>query len=159
MLVGDPRIFKGGLELLVEHFLEQILEPPIIGLENCVLGREVDGPLPLQSVIHACTSKTANRFIVVVHSHGDPWLIELHHLVVLDFSPLARSESHRQRSSTGDQEICRSILVTMGVATDDDRLGPAGNQARYIFTDDGFAENGAADDVSNGSVGRTPHLF
>ena len=45
------------------------------------------------------------------------------------------------------------------MTTDDDRLGPAGNEARDVLADDGLAEDHAAEDVADGAVGRTPHLL
>ena len=58
-----------------------------------------------------------------------------------------------------DLEVGRAVLVTECVTADDDRLGPARNQARHVLDDDRCAEDGAAQDVSDGAVRRQPHLL
>jgi hypothetical protein len=45
------------------------------------------------------------------------------------------------------------------VAADDDRLGPTGYESRHVLADDRLAEDGAAEDVADGAVGRAPHLL
>ena len=47
----------------------------------------------------------------------------------------------------------------IGVAADDDRLGPAGHETRHVLADDRLAENGAAEDVADGAVRRFPHFL
>lgn len=42
---------------------------------------------------------------------------------------------------------------------DDDALGPAGHQAGDVLADDGLAEHGAAQDVTDSAVGTQPHLL
>ena len=42
MLVGDAGLLEGVGELRVEDLLEEVLEAAVIGLEDRVLGREVD---------------------------------------------------------------------------------------------------------------------
>ena len=43
VLVGELLLVELGLELLVEHLLEEVLEAAVVDLEDGVLGREVDG--------------------------------------------------------------------------------------------------------------------
>jgi hypothetical protein len=45
------------------------------------------------------------------------------------------------------------------MAADDDRLGPAGNEARNILADDRLAEDDAAQRVADGAVRGLPHLL
>lgn len=47
----------------------------------------------------------------------------------------------------------------MGVSANDDGLDPAGHQAGNILADDGFPEHRASKDVTDGAVGRSPHLL
>ena len=47
----------------------------------------------------------------------------------------------------------------MGVAANDDWFGPGGDEAGDVFANDGFPEDGAAEDVSDGAVRRLPHLL
>ena len=46
-----------------------------------------------------------------------------------------------------------------GMASDDDGLRPARDEARHVFADDGFAEHGAVEDVADRAVGRFPHFL
>ena len=64
-----------------------------------------------------------------------------------------------QRALAGEGEVGGAVLVAEGMAADDDRLGPAGNQARHVLADDRLAEDHAAQDVADGAVGRLPHLL
>ena len=52
-----------------------------------------------------------------------------------------------------------AVLVTERVPADDDRLRPARHQSRHVLDDDRRAEDRAAQDVSDGAVGRQPHLL
>jgi hypothetical protein len=47
----------------------------------------------------------------------------------------------------------------VGVTTDDDGLAPARDETGHVLADDGLAEDGAAQDVTDGAVGRLPHLL
>lgn len=50
-------------------------------------------------------------------------------------------------------------LVTEGVSADGDGLRPAGNKPGNVLADDWLTEDGASQDVSDGSVGALPHLL
>ena len=45
------------------------------------------------------------------------------------------------------------------MTSDNDRLCPARNEARDVRTDDRLTENNAAEDVTDGAVGRLPHFL
>ena len=45
------------------------------------------------------------------------------------------------------------------MAADDDGLGPGRDQTRNVRADDRFSEDRSAQDVTNRSVWRLPHLF
>jgi len=47
----------------------------------------------------------------------------------------------------------------MGVSADDDGLGPARDKAGNLLAQNGLTEHRAAQDVSDGTVGRKPHLL
>ncbi len=65
----------------------------------------------------------------------------------------------RQLAGAGDAEVGRVILVAEGVTADDDRVGPARDQARDVGDHDRLAEDDAAQDVADRAVGRFPHLL
>ena len=45
------------------------------------------------------------------------------------------------------------------MATDYNRVGPAGHKAGHVFTDDRGAKNSAAQNIADGAVRAAPHLF
>ena len=45
------------------------------------------------------------------------------------------------------------------MTTNADGLSPAGNEAGHIGADDGLTEDGTIEDVTDGSIGRLPHLL
>lgn len=47
----------------------------------------------------------------------------------------------------------------MGMSADDDGFHPPGHQAGDVLTDDRLPEHRAAQDVTDGAVGRAPHLL
>lgn len=47
----------------------------------------------------------------------------------------------------------------MGVPANDDGFDPAGHQPGDVLTDDRLPEHCAAEDVTDGAVGRAPHLL
>ena len=60
---------------------------------------------------------------------------------------------------SGSSHSRKTHLVSVGVSADDDGLGPAGHQAGDVLTDDGLSEHRAPQDVTDGAVGRAPHLL
>jgi hypothetical protein len=58
VLVGDPGLVELGLELGLEDLGEQVLEPAVVGLEDRVLGRQVDRVTPLQAVVQRRRAKS-----------------------------------------------------------------------------------------------------
>ncbi len=68
-------------------------------------------------------------------------------------------ETNRQGSRAIKNKVRGSVLVTERVTTDDDGLVPAWNQPRDIRDDDGLAEDHSTENVTNRSVGASPHLL
>ena len=86
--VVDQAVFVGAvelgelvLELGVEHFLEDVLEAAVIGLEDRVLGREIDRPFALAAEVERGAREIADRLVEVVHAHGDAGAGEVEHFV------------------------------------------------------------------------------
>lgn len=53
----------------------------------------------------------------------------------------------------GDNVVLASVLITVSVPADDDRLSPPGHKSGDIADDNGFTEDCAVENVSDGSVG------
>jgi hypothetical protein len=67
--------------------------------------------------------------------------------------------SGRKLIRAGHDEVGGAVLVAVGVAADDDGLGPARHEPRDAGDHDRLAEDHAAEDVADGAVGRPPHLL
>src|SRR5690606_297636 len=97
---------------------------------------------------------------VVVHAEGDSAALgELGDLHLDGLAAVLRGVGDGDRAGAGHLEVGGLVLVAVGVAADDDRLGPAGDQPRHVGADDRLAEDHAAEDVADGAVGRPPHLL
>ena len=147
-----------GLELLVEHLLEQLHEAAVIVLQDGVLGREIDRIAARQAVVERGAREVADRLVEIVHRHRDAGAGRLEHFA-LDHLAVVADELDRQRARGRELEIGGAVLVAIGVAADDDRLGPARHQPRHVLADDRLAEDHAAEDVADGAVRRPPHLL
>jgi hypothetical protein len=106
--VVDQAVFVDdalGVELFleafgVEHFLEQILEAPVIGLEDGVLGGEVHRPAEVEAIVEAGAGEVADRIVEVVHRHGDARAGEVEHVEV-DLLPSSPSNTRRSLPGPG----------------------------------------------------------
>ena len=72
---------------------------------------------------------------------------------------VSRSVDHLDLAGLGGDSILGTVLITIGVSSDNDGLGPARNESRDVLNDDRFTENGTIENVSNSSIGRLPHLL
>ena len=147
-----------GLELLVVDLLEDVLEAAVIDLDDGVLGREIDRIAAVEPVVERGAGEIADRVVEIVHRHGDAAAGELEHLA-LDLGAVVADEGERQLALARHLEIGGAVLVAIGVAADDDRLGPARHQPRHVLADDRLAEDDAAQDVADGAVGRAVHVL
>ena len=55
--------------------------------------------------------------------------------------------------------VLATVLVTKSVTTNNNRLGPAWDTAGDVGNNNGLSEDGTVKNVSNGSVGTSPHLL
>ncbi len=160
VLVGET----GCLELLlvfgVEYFLEQVLELAIVGLEDRVLGGEVDRVVALQAVGERCACEVLDGLVEVVHTHGHAALFRHgDDLKLLWLAAVSWLKGHGDLAWTWHLEVGGLVLVTVRVTADDDRLVPAWNEAWDVRDNDWLAEDNAAEDVADGAVRRNPHLL
>ena len=158
VFIGQP----GGLvlagELGIEDFLEQVLEAPIVGLQNRVLGREIDRILARQAVDEGGAGKTGDRLIGVVHRQRDARPLRLVDFLLDGRAAVGRHEGELERALARIAEFAGAVLVAEGMAGDDHRLVPVRNQARHVAADDRFAEDGAVENVADGAVGAAQHF-
>ena len=62
-----------------------------------------------------------------------------------------------QLAFSGNEKIGRAILVAIGMPANNHGLGPAGDQARDVLTDDRLPEDNTAENISDRSIGRAIH--
>ena len=66
-----PAASKSALNSVLEDLLEEVLEAAVVGLEDRVLRRQVDGEAAVEAVAHRRAREVADRVVEVVHRHRD----------------------------------------------------------------------------------------
>ena len=159
MFIPDLLGFELSFVLCVVDFFKDIFESAIILLQDSVLSGEIQRIISLESEFEAAVSKSFNTLISVVHAETNSTvsfeLVDFH----LFFSSVISLKDDLKSSRFVDCEISGFILVSEGVSANDDGLLPSWDQLRDIFDHDGFSEDSAVEDISDGSVGALPHLL
>src|SRR6266481_1924479 len=124
MLVEYFLLLELGLELLLVDLVENVLEAAVVDLDDRVLGRQIDRIAARQPEIERGAGKVADRIVEIVHRHGDAAARKVEHLP-LDLLAILTHEAQRQLALARYLEIGRPVLVPVGMAADDDGLGPA----------------------------------
>lgn len=157
VLVPDALGLKLGLVLGVVQLLEDILEAAIVLLENGVLGAHVQRQLLVQGQLERGVRKARDGFVGVVLGLGNAAaVLELEDLNLLGLAALGGVD-HGQLAGARRNEVLGAVLVAKGVTANDDGLLPAGDEAGDAVDDNGLAEDGAAEGIADGAVGREPH--
>ena len=159
MLVGDPGRFEPRLELAIEDLLEDVLEAPVVELQDRVLRREIHRPAAHQSVVEAGAREAADRLVEIVHRHRDAAAGELEDLAHDRRAAAVRREAQGQLPGTRDDEIGRPVLIAEGVTADHDRVRPSRHQPRHVLADDRLAKDRPVQLVADRPVRRLPHLL
>src|SRR5690606_1054124 len=110
------------------------------------------------AVVEGSAGEIADGLVEIVHGHGHAGAGCIENLVLYDLAILA-DELDGELAFPGKLEVGRAVLIAIGVAADDDRLGPAGHEPRHVLADDRLAEDHPAQDVTDRAVGRLPHLL
>ena len=158
MFVGEAACFERWLELGGEQFGEDVFEAAVIGLENGVLGRQIDRHIAMERIVERGPRKVANRVVEVEHAERHAGTLELmHHM--FDACAVSAGKGDGELAFAGHPEIGGAIDVAESMTADHDRLGPPGHQPRDVLADDRLAEDDAAENVADGAVRRLPHLL
>lgn len=158
MLVPDVLGFKVLLVLGVVNLLENILEAAVVLFEDSVLGAHVQRVSLVEGQLERGVGKASNGLVGVVLCLGDTAaLLELKDFNLLGLAALGGVD-HAQLAGAGNDAVLGAVLVAKGVTADDDGLLPAGDEAGNAGNDNGLAEDGSAEGISDGAVGRQPHL-
>lgn len=148
MLVPDSSRLKVLLIGRIIDLLEDIHKAPIILLQDGVLGAHIKRHLLQQCHLERSMSKAIDRFVSVVHGQSDTARLIVKHLDTFRLTPL-RGEDELESTRTGNDEVFGTVLVPMGVTTNDDGLFPALDKTGDSRDDDGFTEDSAAEDVTD----------
>ena len=159
VLVPETSSLELSLVSALVDLLEDILEATIVLLQNRVLGRQVAREVPGEGVLHAGVGEAIDGLVSVVHAEHDTSALEVVDLEFGGLGAVLRGEGHHELAWNLGAEIGGSVLITESVSADNDGFFPAGHKFRDVADDDGLTEDGAADDVSDGTVGGLPHLL
>ncbi len=158
MFVPDARFFEFLFEFRLENLLEDILEAAVIGFENGVFGREIDGPAQIQAVIERGAGEVIDGFIQVEHRHGHARIGGIEDFFFDDCAVFAFI-FQRDFACRGEGEIGCAILIAIGMAAHHNRFGPARHKAGDVLADDWLAEDHTAQNIANGAIGAAIHPF
>ena len=84
---------------------------------------------------------------------------EIKDIKVHRLSTTFRNVGQGELSSPWNLDISCPVLITKCMAANHDRLSPVWNKTWNVADDDWFAEDNAAENVTDSSVGRLPHLL
>ena len=101
----------------------------------------------------------AAHLVGVVHGERHAGVLKVVDVADELLAAVRRREGELEDALARHDEVGRLVLVAVGVAADDDRLGPARHEARDRRDQDRLAEHGAAEDVADRAVRARPHLL
>ena len=104
-------------------------------------------------------SEAVDGLVSIVHGQHDTSALEVENFELSGVRAILRGEGHCELAWHLGAEVGGPVLVTKSVPADDDGLGPAWHKFRDVLDNDGLSEDGAANDVSDGTVRGLPHLL
>ena len=102
-----PGGLEVGLELGLEDLREEVLEAPVVALQDRVLGRHVDRVAAVEAVAHRGAGEVADRVVEVVHRHRDAAAGEVVDVELDRLGAVLGRVGEGQRALAGDDQ-CRS---------------------------------------------------
>lgn len=159
VLVVDASSDVFVLEFGLVDILENLHEKAIVLLQDGVLRGEFKGVSAGERVSEARAGERSDRGVGVEHAEVAAAGFEVGDLLVDDLGAIVGRERDVDLAGLGHDVVLAPILVTEGVAANNDGLGPAGHEAGDVGDDDGLAEHGTVENVTDGAVGASPHLL
>ena len=159
MLVPKTGGLKLGFVRSLINFSKDILEATIVLLEDGVLGSQVARVVSVKSILHAGVSESNDGFVSVVHAEHDTGSLEVENFKVGWLGAIFWDEGHVELAWHLRAEISGFILITKSVSTNNNGCLPAWHKLGDVGNHDGGSKDSATNDVSNGSVGGSPHLL
>mmetsp|Transcript_58958 Transcript_58958/g.81813 ORF Transcript_58958/g.81813 Transcript_58958/m.81813 type:complete len:351 (-) Transcript_58958:3-1055(-) len=136
-----------------------VLESAVILLQDGVLGGHVQGVVSVKGILEASMSEFLDGIVMVVHTNTNTTARVVEDLEGLLVRAVLRGEDHLEFTGSVNDEIGGLVLITESVSANNDGLLPAGDVSRDLVDDDGLSEDGAAEVISDGTVGGLPHLL
>lgn len=162
MFVVDTSGYHLLLVVVLVLLFEDINEKTVILLQDGVLGGKLEGHATVDRVVEARLGKGADRGVSVEHTKvatsirgGLEFVDELSDFLVAIFG----GENKLELTFLVDNIVLAAVLITVGVTANDNRLGPAGHEAGDVLDNNGLTEDSAVEDVTDGTVGASPHLL
>jgi hypothetical protein len=159
-----------GNERLKDGF-ENVLEAAIVLFQNRILGAQIERHLLDQGHLEATVGESFNRLYMstphtikyhlvnVVHAKGDAGAFEIVYVKGLGGTTVGGLISHGELTGSRDHHIGRTVLVAKRMTANHDRFRPSGHDPGHALQQDGFAKHRPAQDITDGAVGRSPHLL
>src|ERR1019366_6984408 len=158
VLVRQAALAELRLELVLVDRREDVHEVAIIGLQDGVLGGEVQRPAAHDGVVEAGAGEPLDRHAGVVHGHDHAVArAELMHLQCLHRAAVGRLKRQCRLAWAGDLHLHRAVDVAIGMPPDNDRLRPVRHQPGHVLANDRLAEKGAVQNVARRAVRAAIH--
>ena len=91
--------------------------------------------------------------VSVIHTDSDTTARVVEDFPLLCVSSIIRGEGNGEFTSSVNNKVGGSVLVTEGMSANDDGLSPSGNISWDVLDDDGLSEDGTIENVTDGSIG------
>jgi len=138
--------------------LEGVDEKTIVLLEDCVLAGQLQWEVSVEGIAETGASKSFHGFVSVEHTHVDT-SVEIGNVLNGRCATIFRGESDINGTRLGDNIVLAAVLITESVSSDNNWLSPAWNATGDVGDNNRFSEDSAIEDVSDGTVGASPHLL
>ena len=159
MLIPKFFGFEVSLILFFVDFLEGVLESSIVFLQNGVFGGHVEGVVSLKGKLETAVSEFFNGLVGVVHAQSNTSVtcefVDFHFF----FRAIISFENNFELSWLVNSEVGGLVLITKGMSSNDDGFFPARDESGDVADDDGFSEDGAVENVPDGSIWAFPHFL
>lgn len=154
MLIPNLLSLKSRPVFLLVDRLEDVLKPPIILLENRILGAHIQRQFLAQRELETSMSEPLNRLVSVVLCLRNPASsLEFKYFNFFDLAPLWL-EDHLEGAIAFDYHILCAVLVPESMTADDNGFFPTWYQARDAGNNNRFSEDCSSQCVSDRSIGR-----
>ena len=156
--IGNPGLFKGFFILVLIQFSEDILEPVVIGLADCVFGGEPQILLHAQCVLEAAVSKGGNGRVQVMQSLQHTGAFEFKDSLA-DFLSVFSGEYQFCLAGARHPHFRIFVHIAVRMTGNCDGLLPGPYRGMNAVNLDRGTEHCAVQDGTDRAVGALPHFL